>query len=206
MFFKFLLTLSGAGGYSPPTHPIYFIGLKCRWCAHPDKFCRTAACIFNKMIPIRPEIKTLTGFYHIAFVSKMQSDPPGNHYPILPPHVVYLPAAAPSAVQLPEVVPSDSAVHWARSIGYCCPLHQFSQKSTFGIYDMFLLRLFEKFRRCRSETLNQIQQCHHGRCHLATLQLGYISFGQFRPVCQFLLVRPFLFLRSLIFSPILLFT
>ena len=43
----------GAGGYSPPTHPIYFIGLKCRWCAHPDKFCRTATCIFNKMIPIR---------------------------------------------------------------------------------------------------------------------------------------------------------
>ena len=118
----------------------------------------------------------------------MQSDPPGNHISEFFPLMWF--------IFLQLLLRLYNYQKWFHLILLCIghdPLDtvahfiNFLKKSTFGIYDMFLFRLFEKFRRCRSETLNQIQQCHHGRCHLATLQLGYISFGQFRPVCQFLL-------------------
>ena len=153
----------------------------------PDKFCQSAACIFNKMIPIRTEIKTLTpDFYHIAF-SKMQSDP-RKSYPDSSPTCGLSSCSCSFAVQQ----------KWFHLILLCIrhdplrillPLHQFSQKHLRNTTCPLHLSL--KIQTGVVRTLNQGLKYHRLEGAITLGGMIYILWSV-HLVCRFCFrVRPF---------------
>ena len=138
--------------------------------AHPHKFCRAAAGIFNIMISVRTEIKTFSGFHGICLVAKVQTDSSRNHISEL--------LALMRLILLQFLLwlnHHKQRFHLILLRIRHNPLNavsgfiNFFKKCAFLIHHMFFFRLLEKFRRCRSQTFDEIQQCHHRRCHLTTL-------------------------------------